>query len=157
MSEAFFYRVADSGLHDHIRRLLERTHASGWRAAVRARSEEEIKILDRRLWISPGESFLPHGTAGGLFDADQPILLTTDRESGNRPDALIIFDGAEFDDAEISSSRRTSIVFRSGHEDEMRISRQQWSRLAKAGVRIQYWAFESGKWKCEAKNNYPQP
>ena len=154
MSEVYFYRITESDPFELLRRLLERSHDSGWRVAVRARTQEEIESLDRRLWH--GDGFLPHARAGGPFDAEQPILLTTGDGSGNHPDALILFDGAAFDDAEIDRHRRISIVFRAGREDEMKIGRRQWSRLAKAGVCLQYWAHVDGRWKKEASQNYPR-
>ncbi|MCY4005729.1 MAG: DNA polymerase III subunit chi [Rhodobacteraceae bacterium] len=155
MTEVFFYLVKSDQSFEHIRRLLVRSREAGWRTIVRAGSDSAIDSLDRQLWTHPPESFLPHAVAGGEFDEDQSILLTTDENIESIAESLILFDGARVKDDAAAQYQRVSIVCAIDHESEVENSRAQWSRLSKAGTRLQYWAFENGKWNCQAQKNYP--
>lgn len=156
MSEVFFYKLMTDDPTDILRKLLIRLHQSGWKVLVRGVSEDDINSLDRNLWISPGDGFLPHAVVGGEFDSQQPILLTTGQESPNSPQALVLFGGADFYGDELGKRRRISIVFRSNFIDELKAARNQWSKLQKTDARLQYWSMDSGKWKLEAQHNLPK-
>lgn len=156
MSEVYFYQIPDREPFDHLRRLLTLSYQKGWRVAVRAGSAEMIESLDRNLWLVPQNSFLPHGQSGGPFDADQPILLTTQKQTEYQADSLVLFDGAELGNQEVENYARVSIVFRTRQDDEMAKARQNWSQLSNSGVCIQYWVQEADKWSKKVEKNYPQ-
>ena len=153
MREVYFYQVSDSNPYDLLRNILIKSRQAGWRVAVRCRVQAEVDLLDRELWLRPKDGFLPHGKSGGSFDAEQPILLTTEKTSANRPDAIILFAGADLSDGEIDTHRRVSMVFRSSDAEETATARLQWSRLSKSSYRLQFWAMKNGKWVLAASEN----
>ena len=75
MGEVYFYHLTRAPLEATLPTLLGRARAAGWRVAVRGTDAARLDWLDEKLWLDDG--FLPHGRAGGEFDGDQPILLTT--------------------------------------------------------------------------------
>ncbi len=77
MGAAYFYHLTRTPLEATLPMLIGKAMAAGWRVAVRGVSGERLDWLDEKLWLGPEERFLPHGRAGGEFDADQPVLLTT--------------------------------------------------------------------------------
>ena len=65
MGAAYFYHLTRRPLEVTLPLLLERALGAGWRVAVRGSDAARLDWLDARLWAVPGESFLPHGRAGG--------------------------------------------------------------------------------------------
>ena len=84
MPDVLFYHLETQPLERVIPVLLEKTLERGWRAVVEVGSSERAELLDRALWTYRDDAFLPHGLAGGEFDADQPVLLTTDETAMSR-------------------------------------------------------------------------
>ena len=61
MTEVLFYHLEHKSLEDVLPGLLEKTRERGWKALVRAGSDERIAALDAHLWSYREESFLAHG------------------------------------------------------------------------------------------------
>ena len=96
--EVWFYHLERSTLDAVVPELLERTLAKGWRALVRASSQEMLEHLDRWLWAYRDDSFLAHGLEGEPAAARQPVLLTLGAENTNEAQALVLIEGAKATD-----------------------------------------------------------
>ena len=129
--------------------LLEKSLDQGWRVAVRGKDAEALDALDRALWLGPEERFLPHGLAGGEYDEDQPILLTTDVSEG-RPCVMSVH-GAEVTADEVTRLERVCVLFDGHDEAALSRARAQWTTLKEAGCSAQYWSEESGRWEKKAE------
>ncbi len=124
---------------------------AGWRVAVRGVSAERMEWLDEKLWLGPEEGFLPHGVAGGEFDADQPVLLTTGAAS-NGAVCVMAVDGAEVAAEEVQALERVCILFDGNDPEAVETARGQWRSLTEAGCSAQYWSQESGSWQKKAES-----
>ena len=149
MGAAYFYHLTERPLEATLPVLIGKALQAGWRVAIRGRNPETLERLDRQLWL--GDSFLPHGVAGGTHDADQPVLLTT-AEIANGASCLMCIDGAEVLAAEVIEADRVCILF-DGHDDgAVGQARDQWRTLTGAGAEAQYWAEEGGRWIKKAES-----
>lgn len=150
MGAVLFYHLTRRPLEAVLPPILERALAQGWRVAVRGTSEDRLDWLDEKLWMGAG--FLPHGRAGGGFDADQPVLLTTNPNAPNTPCALMAVDGAEVRPEEAAALERVWVLFDGADEAALAHARGQWRALTGAGVAAQYWSEESGRWQKKAES-----
>ena len=146
MAEVFFYELGQKPLAAVLSAILLKSLASGWRVAVRGTKPERMSKLDVELWRSPKDGFLPHGMLGGDFDSHQPILLSAEPSRINSPDVLLAVDGSEIDPEEVNGFKRVSLIFNGADPNELSSARSQWTILKKAGVPMQYWAEEGGRW-----------
>ena len=151
MAEVFFYHLTRSPLDSALPDLLERVLARGWRALVRGADEKRLQWLDDRLWIGRDEAFLPHGVSGGAGDAQQPVLLTTDKENRNLADVLLLVDGARTDAGEVTGFERVCLMFDGNDADALQGARDDWKTLTEAGLAAQYWAQDGGSWVKKAE------
>jgi DNA polymerase-3 subunit chi len=146
MPDVLFYHLETQPLERVIPVLLEKTLERGWRAVVEVGSSERAEMLDRALWTSRDESFLPHGLAGGGSDADQPVLLTTGTENGNGAEVRFFTDRAVPKSAE--GYERIVYMF-SGHDPDAIVeAREAWKALrAVPGNSLTYWQQDdTGRW-----------
>ena len=147
MGAAYFYHLTRNPLDVTLATLVEKSLGAGWRVEVRGRSPQTLQRLDVSLWQREG--FLPHGVAGGEYDAEQPVLLTTATD-GNEAQCLMSIEGAEVSPEDIAAAQRVCILF-DGHDGEaMAHARTQWKSLTDAGCAAQYWSEESGRWEKKA-------
>ncbi len=149
MGTAFFYHLTDSPLEVTLPMLIGKARGASWRVLVRCNDAALLKRLDDVLWQGPEDGFLPHGTAGGPHDADQPVLL------GNLPSngfgCLMSVAGADVSAAEVGTLERTCILF-DGHDGaSLEHARRQWKALTDVGCAAQYWAQDAGKWIKKAE------
>lgn len=152
MGEVWFYHLTDTPLEATLPPLIERALGAGWRVAVRGTDPARMVWLDERLWLGPKEGFLPHGIAGGEFDADQPVLLTTGTEAPNGALCLMAVDGAEVAEAELGAYARAMLLFDGNDPAAVEAARGQWRRLTGAGAKAQYWAEAGGRWQKKAES-----
>jgi len=150
MGAVYFYHLTRSPMEATLPNLIERARQAGWRVAVRSSSEDRLDWLDEKLWL--GEGFLPHGRAGGEFDADQPVLLTTNAEAPNGAVCLMAVDGADVTPEEVGPLERTCILFDGNDGAAVEAARNQWRMLTEAGCSAQYWSQESGRWAKKAES-----
>ncbi len=153
MGAAYFYHLTQRPLEVTLPTLLEKSRAAGWRVVVRGTSDDRMRWLDERLWLQGDESFLPHGVAGGGFDADQPVLLTCAADLPNQAVCLMSVDGAEVSADEVSTLERVCVLFDGNDGTALQRARDQWKALTTAGVSAQYWSEESGRWEKKAEAN----
>ena len=148
MGAAYFYHLTRQPLEVALPALLEKASGAGWRVEVRGTSLERMQWLDDKLWLGPDDGFLVHGLAGSDKDVHQPILLTTNAESGF--ECIMSVDGSLIDAQEVNSSQRVCILFDGLDETAMQQARRQWKTLTEAGCAAQYWSEESGRWQKKA-------
>ena len=144
MAEILFYHLENQPLERIIPVLLEKTLERGWTAVVEVGSRDRAEMLDRLLWTYRDESFLAHGRAGGEFDAEQPVLITTGPDNGNGADVRFFTDRAVPKSAE--GYRRIVYMF-SGHDpDAVEEARGAW-RALRDGNDVTYWQQGAdGRW-----------
>ncbi len=153
MGAAFFYHLSRQPVEATLPMLLGKARGAGWRVAVRGTSAERMAWLDERLWLTGDESFLPHGLAGGEFDADHPVLLTTGTECPNGAACVMAVDGAPVSSDEVARLERVCILFDGNDAAAVEAARDQWRDLTGAGCAAQYWSEADGKWAKKAEAN----
>jgi DNA polymerase-3 subunit chi len=142
-----FYHLTRSSVEQTARLLLARAVGQGWKVTVRGGRESRLDDLDRVLWLGPEGEFLPHGRSGGAHDARQPILLTGRHDLANDPKALMLLDGAAFDEEETVHLERVWILFEDQDTACRDTARDQWKRICDAGIAAQYWTEDGGSWE----------
>ena len=152
MGQALFYHLTRRPLEATLAMLLEKSLQRGWRVAVRGPDEGRLRWLDQKLWLGPEEGFLPHGLAGGPYDADQPVLLTTGTEAPNGARCVMAVDGAAVTASEVAALDRVCILFDGNDPAAVQAARTQWRDLTGAGCAAQYWSQESGRWEKKAES-----
>ena len=152
MGAAYFYHLTQAPLEAVLPSLLSKARGAGWRVAVRGTSEARMDWLDEKLWLGPDEQFLPHSRAGGPFDADQPVLLTTGTQTANAATCLMAVDGAEVTPDEVQTSERVCILFDGNDAAALETARGQWKALTGAGCSAQYWSQQNGQWQMKAQH-----
>ncbi|MEM9475650.1 MAG: DNA polymerase III subunit chi [Pseudomonadota bacterium] len=150
MGAAYFYHLTRSPLEVTLPMLLGKALGAGWRVAVRGTDAARLDWLDDKLWLDDG--FLPHGRAGGEFDAEQPVLLTTDTAAPNGAVCVMAVDGAEIGADEVNALDRVCILFDGNDGDAVQAARDQWKMLTGAGCAAQYWSQEGGGWEKKAES-----
>lgn len=150
MGSAFFYHLTREPVERALPKLIASARKTGWRVVVRGDDPDRLDWLDERLWLEPEDGFLPHGVAGGEFDADQPVLLTTGTEAANAAECLMSIDGAPVEPDDLHDHERVCILFDGNDAAAVERARHQWKSLTEAGVEAQYWSQESGRWEKKA-------
>jgi DNA polymerase-3 subunit chi len=151
MGAAWFYHMTRKPLEETLPALLTRAQGQGWRVAIRGTDPARIAWLDEKLWLLSDDGFMPHGVAGGAFDADQPVLLTTGTAVPNGATYLVAIDGAEVTPDEVAAMERVSVMFDGHDPDALARARAQWKALTAAGCAAAYWSEESGRWEKKAE------
>lgn len=129
--------------------LIGKARGAGWRVLVRGNDASLMKRLDEVLWQGPEDGFMPHGVAGGLHDADQPVLIGDVPSEGFQ--CVMGVGGAEVDATEVTALERVCILFDGHDEVALDRARSQWKALTDAGCSAQYWAQEDGRWTKKAE------
>ncbi len=153
MGAVYFYHLTGSPLEATLPTLIGKARAAGWRVVVRECSEERLAWLDAKLWLGREEEFLPHGLAGGQFDEDQPVLLTTGAGAGNGATCIMAIDGADVSADEVAAMERVCILFDGNDAPALELARTQWQDLADAGCAAQYWSQDGGKWVMKVQTD----
>lgn len=153
MADVWFYHMTETPLERTLPRLLIGLKDRGGRVFVKGTEQRRIQWLDRMLWEIESDPFLPHGQAGGEFDADQPILLA----AGEAPlpggiDYLLTLDGAGLGADDIAQVKRTYVLFDGNDGPMLDVARAQWKQVVALGVPAKYWAETGGKWEVKAQS-----
>ncbi len=152
MGAAYFYHLTRSGPDSVLQSLLGKSVQAGWRIAVRGTDLEVLRRIDELLWLRPEDGFLAHGLAGGDYDADQPILLTTAPDLPNGAECVMSIGGAEVSADEVKALTRVCILFDGQDGAALQTARGQWKALTTAGCQAQYWSEDSGSWEKKAES-----
>jgi DNA polymerase-3 subunit chi len=141
-----FYQLAGTPIEQVIASIAEKVLGSEGRLLIVAADELLLARLDRQLWDQGPISFLPHGLAGGVDAARQPILLSTSADAPNLARNMLIADG-QWRDAALSYDR----AFYLFDDATLEAARLAWKLLAgREGVERRYWAQENGRWAKKA-------
>ena len=146
--EVWFYHLERTGLDQALPELLDKTLARGWRAMVRAGSQDRVEHLDGWLWSYRDDSFLPHGVDGEPDSARQPVLLTTKSDNPIAAEVLFLIDGAE--PGALDGYSRCLVLFDGRDEDQLALARRQWSALKAQGRPLAYWKQGAKGWEKQA-------
>ncbi|MEL7116102.1 MAG: DNA polymerase III subunit chi [Pseudomonadota bacterium] len=152
MGDVYFYHLTRQPLEAVLPMLLGKARHAGWRIAVRGTDPQRMAWLDEKLWLGPEEGFLPHGLAGGPYDADQPILLTTEAAQPNGAVCVMAVDGAAVAADDVADLTRVCILFDGNDPSAVDHARGQWRSLTQSGCAAQYWSQESGRWEKKAES-----
>jgi DNA polymerase-3 subunit chi len=137
-----FYQLAGTPAEQVIASLADKVLEADGRLLIVAEDDAFLARLDRLLWDQGGTTFLPHGLAGGVDDARQPILLSSSPDAPNQARNLLIADGT-WREAALTYDR-SFYLFDDGSLEGARLA---WKLLAgRDGVERRYWAREAGKW-----------
>ena len=149
MAEVRFYHLERRRLDDVLPRMAALALERGWRAVIRAGSEERVEQLAGLLWTYDDESFLPHGTKADGSGELQPLWLTAGDDNPNGADTVFFVDGAR--PSAIDGLRLAIVIFDGNDEAAVAAARADWKNLRAAGHAMSYWQQdESGKWQDRA-------
>ena len=150
MAEILFFHLQRQPLERVLPTLLRRSLDRGWRAVVRASSDERVAALDILLWTYADESFLPHAVAGDGDHAADPIVLTTAEANPNGAAVLFLVDGAALPGS-LEGYERVTLLFDGNDEDALTTARAMWRDVKTTGLAATYWQEgESGGWEKKA-------
>ncbi len=154
MTEVFFYHLERATLEDVLPGLLEKTRERGWKALVRAGSDERVATLDSHLWTYREESFLAHGLAREANASEQPILLTIADGNPNNAEVLFYVDGAATKDwsgTDVAAAKRVIVIFDGRDAEALEAAREHWKLAKVGGHEVTYFQqAASGKWEKRA-------
>lgn len=149
MAEIRFYHLDRRRLDDVLPRMAALALERGWRAVIRASSEERVEQLTGLLWTYDDEAFLPHGSKADGFGELQPLWLTAGDDNPNGADVVFFVDGAR--PAVVDGLRLAIVIFDGNDEAAVEAAREDWKTLRQAGHAMSYWQQdESGKWQDRA-------
>lgn len=149
MAEIRFYHLERRRLDDVLPRMAALAVERGWRAIIRAGSEERVEQLTGLLWTYDDESFLPHGSKADGAGELQPLWLTAGDDNPNGADTVFFVDGAR--PAAVDGLRLAIVIFDGNDEAAVAAAREDWKSLRAAGHAMSYWQQdESGKWQDRA-------
>ena len=141
-----FYQLGETPAGSVISSIAEKVLAQDGRLLIVAADEGALSRLDRQLWDQGSASFLPHGIAGGVDDARQPVLLSTSPDAPNLARNVLIADG-EWREAALAYDRAFYLFDGATLEG----ARLAWKLLSgRDGVERRYWAQIDGRWKQQA-------
>ena len=141
-----FYQLGDMAPDKVIASIATKVLSDDGRLLVVDADEAALARLDRLLWSEDSASFLPHGLAGGVDDARQPILLSTSEDSPNQARNMLIADG-QWRDSALTYDRAFFLFGEPALED----ARLAWKLLSgREGVERRYWANQEGNWVHKA-------
>ena len=92
MTRVDFYILKQGGQGNRYTlaaRLTEKAWSAGHRVLIATESEEDLRHMDRLLWVHRDQSFIPHGILGQADPALNPVLITHSEDAGEEHDVLI--------------------------------------------------------------------
>lgn len=139
-----FYHLTATPLERALPRIAERVLESGARLLVVSASDTQRAGIDKALWTTTPDSFLPHAQASGEADDAQPILIAADCAAPNAARHIALIDG-EWRDEALTFDR----AFHFFDEAAIEAARAAWRALADhEGVERRYWKQnEEGRWE----------
>jgi DNA polymerase-3 subunit chi len=149
--EIRYYHLESARLETALPVMLHRCLDRGWRAIVRARSEERVEALAEHLWTHDDRDFLPHGTPADGHAAQQPIWLTVAEENPNGATVLFLTDGAEAES--LAGFDLVCRLFDGRDEEAVAAARARWKREMEEGLHLTYWQQTGRGWEKKAEKN----
>jgi DNA polymerase III subunit chi len=147
--EILFYHLQNSSLEQTLPPLLVKSLQRGWKAVVRASSEERLRALDDHLWSFSDEAFLPHGLDIDGSVADQPVILSQSDVRLNEAEVIFAVDGADLPATEGWS--RAVLIFDGNDPEALQKARDAWKAVKAKGIEATYWRqSDAGRWEKAA-------
>jgi DNA polymerase III subunit chi len=147
--EILFYHLQNSSLEQTLPPLLVKSLQRGWKAVVRASSEERLRALDDHLWSFSDEAFLPHGLDIDGSVADQPVILSQSDARLNEAEVIFAVDGADLPATEGWS--RAVLIFDGNDPEALQKARDAWKAVKAQGLEATYWRqSDAGRWEKAA-------
>jgi DNA polymerase III subunit chi len=145
--EVLFYHLQKAGLDQVLPSLLEKTLERGWKAVVRASSNERLKALDDHLWAYRDDAFLPHCIDEFKDEVEHaPIILTLHDTRYNDAEVIFVVDGADM--PETSGWSRAVLMFDGNDQDARNKARAVWKKLKADSLEATYWRQnDEGRWE----------
>lgn len=145
MADIGFYHCTRAPAVDVAVRLIAKAYAAGARILVTG-APAGLAALDKALWTTDAESFLPHALAGAADDGAQPILLAETAEAANGATMLLSLQAGI--PAGFEQFQRVLNLFEEGGEAHQR-ARADWKALGGlSGATRTYWQQkEGGGWE----------
>ena len=139
MTDIGFYQLASRRAEAVLPQLVGKALAAGHRIVVRSDDAGLLERLDTALWMTPADSFVPHGRDSDIGPeraASQPVLLTTaPLPAANGADCLAQI-GGDLPDS-YDGLARVLYLF---DADGLETARARWRVLARAeGLKPVYW------------------
>ena len=149
MTEIRFYHLKRKSLDQALPEILEKALERGYKAVIKHKDESALKQLNDTLWTFRPNSFIPHGMKPDQYAENQPVWLTTEDETPNDADLLVVTGGAEPHDL---SKFKLCVEFLEDHDqDAIKASRQRWKSYKDDGLEISYWEQTAeGRWSQKA-------
>jgi DNA polymerase-3 subunit chi len=144
MPEILFYHLQGQRLEQALPLLVEKTLERGWRALVRAGSDERLKAIDEALWTWREESFIPHGREAEGEPETQPVLLSTADTRANAPQVVFLVDRAAL--PATYDMDRLVLMFDGEDDEAVQEARAAWKSIKALGHAANYWQQEGGRW-----------
>ena len=148
MAQVGFYHLTRIGLDRALPRLLARTLASGQRALVLCPDDDAVRMLDKALWETEEEPWLPHGTTADGDPDLQPIWLDTTDQPANAARFLFLVRGAASD--RLAAFDRVFDLFDGNDPDAVAAARDRWRAAKAGGHELAYWQQGDRGWERKA-------
>lgn len=138
MIDIGFYQLASRRAEAVLPPLVAKALAAGHRLLVRSPDAAMLARIDDAMWVTPPDSFIPHGIDRALGDraAAQPVLLSQDADwRANAADCLAQI-GDDLPD-DLAGLTRVLFLF---DADGLQAARARWRKLSgQAAFRPVYW------------------
>lgn len=146
MTEVLFYHLERQPLERVLPQLIGKTLDRGWRAVIQAGSEERVEALSAALWVTGGESFLPHGTARDGNADLQPVWITESDDNPNAANVRFLVDGARA--GNVTVFERVVFLFDGRDAEAVQNARDAWKDFLREGHTVTYWREDAqGRWQ----------
>jgi DNA polymerase-3 subunit chi len=137
-----FYLSGNQPVDRVLPQIARAAMGQGQRLLVVAEDAAQLTALDKSLWEDFPQEFLAHGQAGGVHDARQPILLSSQCDAANGAKIVALADGQWREEA--SGFDRALLFF---GDTGRAAARETWQLFdAKEDVEREFFEFEAGKW-----------
>jgi DNA polymerase III subunit chi len=145
--EILFYHLQKASLEQVLPSLLEKTLERGWKAVIRASSDERLKALDDHLWAYRDDVFLPHCLDQMTDEIEHaPIILSLQDTRFNDAEVIFVVDSADM--PATSGWTRAVIMFDGNDLEALTKARTTWKSLKANDHEATYWRqSEQGRWE----------
>jgi DNA polymerase-3 subunit chi len=153
MSEVLFYHLTHGSLDTALPDILNKCRTNGWTVNVRCPDERQASWADDQLWVSPADSFLPHGRNNGATPDASGVSICIASVNEPLADVLVTLFGAAFAPSESVRAKRVMVIFDGNDIDAVNQARTQWKAVSASGVPAKYYSQETGRWAEKASVN----
>lgn len=148
MPEVSFYHLQKQNVADALAQLLGKAYSGGQKAVVRLSNKMLMDQLDKALWDTPIDGFLPHASGKDKQLDQQPIYLTLGDDNPADAKLLFVVNDAEF--VGFEGFERLLYVFDGANTLNVEHAREQWKAIKEQGLEPKYWQQgDNGGWQLK--------